>query len=146
MTYKIVRMPKTDEKLQEVLERIAAFIDGMYTEHDAKWHGPMRFQLPHWLYLWDSGTGFFVEKTNSEGKTVALAMCTKFNDMWSGRARVDIVKFSLLAGETGEDGAEVEELAEYLKGVNTILQFEELYYSRGVDNGGEYKELIWRTQ
>lgn len=146
MKHTIVRMPESDAALQNVLERVGDFIDSMYSTKDTEIHGPMKFQLAHWLYLWDSGAGFLLERTDDEGKLVAVAMATKYRDMWSCKMRVEIVRVAVLPEIGITDVVLVSDMQEYLLGVRTLLEFDELYMNRQLEDGSEIRELLWHSQ
>lgn len=144
MTYEIIRMPTYNTELTKVLEEYTPFLDAMYTENDRAIFGDVNFLLDHWLMLWDTGAGYFVTKRDSTNKLVSLAMVTHYRDIWHGKLRLDIHRVSI-SDDDGLDGrSEVESLVEYLKTVHSLLRFELLYYCHRDDNGGEYKELIWK--
>lgn len=146
MKHNIIRIPETDEALQATLERVGGFIDGMYSEVDIEIHGPMKFQLAHWLYLWDSGAGFLIERTDDIGEIVAVAMVTKYRDMWSCKMRIEIVRMAINKGVTIPDQDLVGDIQDYLIGVKTLLEFDEIYMNRQLQDGSELRELLWHSQ
>lgn len=146
MKHTIVRMPESDVALQSVLERVGDFIDSMYSPKDIEIHGPMKFQLAHWLYLWDSGAGFLIERVADDGQLVAVAMATKYRDMWSCKMRVELVRMAMLEEAGITDDILVSDMQEYLLGVCTLLGFDELYMNRQLEDGSEIRELLWHSQ
>lgn len=146
MKHSIVRMPESDAALEKTLQRVGDFIDGMYSDVDTKFHGPMKFQLAHWLYLWDSGAGFLIERIADDGTLVAVAMATRYRDMWSCKMRVELVRMAMIneAGLSDEDL--VNDMKKYLLGVRTLLEFDELYMNRQLEDGSELRELLWHSQ
>lgn len=145
MKHNIVRMPESDAALQETLIRVGDFIDSMYSEKDIEIHGPMKFQLAHWLYLWDSGAGFLLERMDDAGNIVAVAMVTKYRDMWSCKMRVELVRLAMLADAGITDEVLVGDMQEYLLEVRTLLEFDELYMNRQLEDGSELRELLWHS-
>lgn len=146
MKHNIIRMPESDAALQTTLERVGDFIDSMYSTRDIEIHGPMKFQLGHWLYLWDSGAGFLLERVDDSGQLLAVAMVTKYRDMWSCKMRVELARLAVL-GESGlTDEILVGDMKEYLLGVRTLLEFDELYMNRQLEDGSELRELLWHSQ
>ncbi len=139
-------MPESDVALQSVLERVGDFIDSMYSPKDIEIHGPMKFQLAHWLYLWDSGAGFLIERVADDGQLVAVAMATKYRDMWSCKMRVELVRMAMLEEAGITDDILVSDMQEYLLGVCTLLGFDELYMNRQLEDGSEIRELLWHSQ
>lgn len=146
MKHTIVRMPESDAALHSVLERVGDFIDSMYSAKDIEIHGPMKFQLAHWLYLWDSGAGFLLERVADDGQLVAVAMATKYRDMWSCKMRIEIVRVAVLPEIGITDEVLVSDMQEYLLGVRTLLEFDELYMNRQLEDGSELRELLWHSQ
>lgn len=146
MKHNIIRMPESDAALQTTLDRVGDFIDSMYSPRDIDIHGPMKFQLGHWLYLWDSGAGFLLERIDDDGQLVAVAMVTKYRDMWSCKMRVELVRLALLSESGLTDIVLVEDMREYLLGVRTLLEFDELYMNRQLEDGSELRELLWHSQ
>lgn len=146
MKHNIIRVPETDEALNATLERVGGFIDGMYSPKDIEIHGEMKFQLAHWLYLWDSGAGFLIERINDAGELTAVAMATKYRDMWSCKMRVEIVRMAIQKDAAISDKDIVSEMADYLLGVRTLLEFDELYMNRQLEDGSELRELLWHSR
>lgn len=139
-------MPESNAALQSLLERVGDFIDSMYSAKDIEIHGPMKFQLAHWLYLWDSGAGFLLERISDDGQLTAVAMATKYRDMWSCKMRVEIVRVAVLPEISVTDEVLVSDMQEYLLGVRTLLEFDELYMNRQLEDGSEIRELLWHSQ
>lgn len=146
MKHSIVRMPESDAALEKTLQRVGDFIDGMYSDVDTKFHGPMKFQLAHWLYLWDSGAGFLIERIADDGTLVAVAMATRYRDMWSCKMRVELVRMAMINGAGLSDEDLVNDMKKYLLGVRTLLEFDELYMNRQLEDGSELRELLWHSQ
>lgn len=146
MKHNIVRMPESDAALQTTLERVGDFIDSMYSQIDIDIHGPMKFQLGHWLYLWDSGAGFLLERVDESGQIVAVAMVTKYRDMWSCKMRVELIRLAVRAEASITDEVLVGDMKDYLLGVRTLLEFDELYMNRQLEDGHELRELLWHSQ
>lgn len=139
-------MPESDGALQETLGRLGDYIDSMYSTKDIEIHGQMKFQLGHWLYLWDSGAGFFLERLGDSGDLTALAMVTRYKDMWSCKMRVEIVRLAMSADAGVDDKTLIADMQEYLLGVRTLLEFDELYFTRQLNDGSEVRELLWHSQ
>lgn len=143
MKYEIVRMPSDEAKMRELLEEYSPFLDSMYTAADAALFGELNFLLDYWLFLWDTGTGFFLTGRDGSGSLSLLAMVTKFRDIWHGRGRAEIHRIALAADPALDAQAEIGKAVEYLKSVAALLDFDLLYYVARNDKGDEYKELLW---
>ena len=146
MKHNIVRMPESDAALEVTLQRVGDFIDGMYSDVDTKFHGPMKFQLAHWMYLWDSGAGFLIERIADDGTLVAVAMVTRYRDMWSCKMRVELIRMAMISEAGVTDETLVTDIKKYLLGVRTLLEFDELYMNRQMEDGSELRELLWHSQ
>lgn len=143
MKYEIVRMPQGREDLSAVLEELAPFLDAMYSQSDIERFGEINFLLDYWLFLWDTGTGFFLTKRDDDGKLLMVAVLTKYRDIWHGRDKLEIHRTALVNGDTVDEEQEINGLIEYLTSVSSILGFDFLYYNTRDDNGNEYKKLMW---
>nr|DAD83102.1 MAG TPA: hypothetical protein [Podoviridae sp. ctlpi2] len=143
MTYQIVRMPTDKDELTEKLTEYTPFLDAMYTEQDIKLFGEVNFILDHWLFLWDTGAGFFLEKRGDDGRLLVLAMLTQFRDLWHARPRMEVHRMVLSGADNLDDEAEVNGVIEYLKSVASLMRFDLLYYTSRDDKGNELKELVW---
>ena len=100
MKYEIVRMPQGREDLSAVLEELAPFLDAMYSQSDIERFGEINFLLDYWLFLWDTGTGFFLTKRDDDGKLLMVAVLTKYRDIWHGRDKLEIHRTALVNGDT----------------------------------------------
>ena len=144
MKYNIMRIPKTDESLAAAMEELAPFLEGMYTAQDVEVHGPMAFDMGHWLFLWDSGAGFVLTARDDAGELVAAAICTRFRCLWSGKLRVEVHRFAFRVEDNDAALQQVEEMTKYLLGVESVLEFDEVYILKRTEENHEVKELIWR--
>lgn len=141
MKYEIVRMPTDQDELHETLMEYTPFLDAMYSKADEAVFGPISFILDHWLFLWDNGAGYFlVGRENDEIQCVA--MLTQYKDLWCGRPRVDIHRFSV-AVETLVNEKTLLDMIDYLKSVASLMQFNLLFYCTRDEYGNEGKELVW---
>ena len=141
MKYEIVRMPTDQDELHETLMEYTPFLDAMYSKADEAVFGPVNFILDHWLFLWDNGAGYFlVGRENDEIQCVA--MLTQYKDLWCGRPRVDIHRFSV-AVETLVNEKTLLDMIDYLKSVASLMQFNLLFYCTRDEYGNEGKELVW---
>lgn len=141
MKYEIVRMPTDQDELHETLMEYTPFLDAMYSKADEAVFGPVNFILDHWLFLWDNGAGYFlVGRENDEIQCVA--MLTQYKDLWCGRPRVDIHRFSV-AVETLVNEKTLLDVIDYLKSVASLMQFNLLFYCTRDEYGNEGKELVW---
>ena len=143
MKYEIVRMPQGREELSAVLEELAPFLDAMYSQSDIERFGEINFLLDYWLFLWDTGTGFFLTKRDDDGKLLMVAVLTKYRDIWHGRDKLEIHRTALVNGDTVDEEQEINGLIDYLTSVSSILGFDFLYYNTRDDSGNEYKKLMW---
>lgn len=143
MTFNIVRVPKTDESLSATIDELAPFIEAMYTPEDIKIHGPLKFDMGQWLFLWDAGAGFFLTSRDAAGKITAAAMCTRFRELWSGKLRVEMHRFAFDLPDIGTAQDTVDSMVKYLIGVESVLEFDELYVIRRTQNHEEIKGLEW---
>lgn len=145
MTYEIVRMPSDTNKMSELLEEFTPFLDAMYSEHDLEMFGEINFLLDYWLFLWDTGTGFFLTKRNDSGDLLMLSMLTKYKDIWHGRERLEVHRTSLAAVPDLNEDKEIEDMIDYLISVSSLIGFEFLYYNSRDYKGNEMKELMWQS-
>ena len=143
MKYEIVRMPTDSKKMSEMLEEFTPFLDAMYFDSDKELFGDVNFLLDYWLFLWDTGTGFFLTKRNSSGDLLLLAVLTKYRDIWHGRERLEVHRTALAHVPDLNEDKEVEAMVDYLVSVAPIMGFEFLYYNTRDDKGNEHKELMW---
>jgi len=143
MKYEIVRMPTDSKKMSEMLEEFTPFLDAMYSDSDKELFGDVNFLLDYWLFLWDTGTGFFLTKRNSSGDLLLLAVLTKYRDIWHGRERLEVHRTALARVPDLNEDKEVEAMVDYLVSVAPIMGFEFLYYNTRDDKGNEHKELMW---
>lgn len=141
--YEIVRMPTEQNELQEVLEEYTPFLDAMYTENDRALFGEVNFILDHWLFLWDTGAGYFLTKRNDSGDLVMVAMLTQFRDLWSARPRLEIHRVAMADIPENDVNKEIDDMVEYLISVSSLMRFNLLYYNTREPNGNEHKELVW---
>ena len=141
--YEIVRMPSDSEKMSELLEEFTPFLDAMYSDSDKDLFGDVNFLLDYWLFLWDTGTGFFLTKRNSSGDLLMVAVLTKYRDIWHGRGRLEVHRTALARIPDLNEDKEIEDMIEYLISVATIMGFEFLYYDTRDVKGNEHKELMW---
>lgn len=134
-------MPTDQDELHETLMEYTPFLDAMYSKADEEVFGPVNFILDHWLFLWDNGAGYFlVGRENDEIQCVA--MLTQYKDLWCGRPRVDIHRFSV-AAETLVNEKTLLDMIDYLKSVASLMQFNLLFYCTRDEYGNEGKELVW---
>lgn len=143
MKYEIVRMPSDSKKMSEMLEEFTPFLDAMYSDSDKELFGDVNFLLDYWLFLWDTGTGFFLTKRNSSGDLLMVAVLTKYRDIWHGRERLEVHRTALAHVPDLNEDKEIEDMIEYLISVATIMGFEFLYYNTRDVKGNEHKELMW---
>lgn len=143
MKYEIVRMPTDSKKMSEMLEEFTPFLDAMYFDSDKELFGDVNFLLDYWLFLWDTGTGFFLTKRNSSGDLLLLAVLTKYRDIWHGCERLEVHRTALARVPDLNEDKEVEAMVDYLVSVAPIMGFEFLYYNTRDDKGNEHKELMW---
>lgn len=141
--YEIVRMPQEKDKLSASLDEYALFLDAMYTEHDKTVFGSVNFLLDYWLFLWDTGAGFFLTKRDDDGKLLLLAMMTKYQDIWHGRQRAEIHRLAIAGDEELDSQTEVQGAIDYLASIAPMLDFDFLYYTTRDKKGSELKELVW---
>jgi len=141
--YEIVRMPSDSKKMSELLEEFTPFLDAMYSDSDKELFGDVNFLLDYWLFLWDTGTGFFLTKRNSSGDLLMVAVLTKYRDIWHGRERLEVHRTALARVPDLNEDKEIEDMIEYLISVATIMGFEFLYYNTRDVKGNEHKELMW---
>lgn len=141
--YEIVRMPSDSKKMSEMLEEFTPFLDAMYSDSDKELFGDVNFLLDYWLFLWDTGTGFFLTKRNSSGDLLMVAVLTKYRDIWHGRERLEVHRTALARVPDLNEDKEIEDMIEYLISVATIMGFEFLYYNTRDVKGNEHKELMW---
>ena len=143
MKYEIVRMPSDSKKMSELLEEFTPFLDAMYSDSDKELFGDVNFLLDYWLFLWDTGTGFFLTKRNSSGDLLMVAVLTKYRDIWHGHGRLEVHRTALARVPDLNEDKEIEDMIEYLISVATIMGFEFLYYNTRDVKGNEHKELMW---
>lgn len=143
MKYEIVRMPSDSAKMSEMLEEFTPFLDAMYSKYDIEVFGEVNFLLDYWLFLWDTGTGFFLTKRNDEGELSALAVLTKYNDIWHGRPRLEIHRTALANAPDLDTDKELKDMIDYLISIAAIMGFDFLYYNSRSEKGDELKELVW---
>lgn len=141
--YEIVRMPQKKDELGALLDEYSLFLDAMYTEHDRASFGEPKFLLDYWLFLWDTGSGFFLTKRADNGKLLLLAMMTKYQDLWHGRQRAEIHRLAIAGDAELDSQAEVQGAIDYLASVAPMLDFDFLYYTTRDVKGSELKELVW---
>ena len=143
MQFEIIRVPQTDEQLEQTFLKYGPFLAAMYTEDDERIHGPENFIMEHWVMLWQTGAGFLLAATE-DGKLLGLAMCVKFRDLWHSKNRLEINRYSA-STEVADGNKLVSDMEKYLLSVQTLVMFDELYTVRRMQDGSEYKELIWRA-
>ena len=93
MRFEIIRVPQTDEQLEQTFLKYGPFLAAMYTEDDERIHGPENFIMEHWVMLWQTGAGFLLAATEDD-KLLGLAMCVKFRDLWHSKNRLEINRYS----------------------------------------------------
>lgn len=143
--YEVIRMPTTPEQLTRTLEEFTPFMSAMYTPEEEALYGPVSFILDHWLFLWDTGAGYFLTKRDSAGELVLVAMLTQYRDLWSGRPRLEVHRIAVGSDPSIDTQKEVEGMVEYLKSISSLLRFDFLFYNSRDENGNELKELIWSS-
>lgn len=141
--FEIVRMPQNAERMSELLEEFAPFMDAMYTEVDEELYGKLNFLLDHWLFLWDNDTGFFLTERNKSGDLLLLAMLTKYRDIWHGRERLEVHRISMAQVEGLNEGEKTEEMVDYLVSVAPLMGFDFIYLNTRGEGGDEKKSLVW---
>lgn len=144
MSYEILRMPKSDDTVKEVLFEIGAFLDAMYSKEDEKINGPMRLAMDSFLMLWDTGGLFLLVKRDNAGQPILVAMCSQYKDLWSSNIRVEIQRVTM-SNELDEQ-TEKDSLIKYLKGIASLLKFDQLYYHTYYADGGVYRDLVWNNK
>lgn len=145
MKYEIVRMPLDSIKMSETLEEFTPFLDAMYSDNDKKIFGDMNFLLDYWLFLWDTGTGFFLTKRDEQGGLLLVAMLTKYRDIWHGNERLEVHRTALANTGGLNETEEIKAMNNYLISVAPIMGFKFLYYNSRDDKGNELKELMWSS-
>lgn len=141
MRFNIVRMPKEDEQVRTYLQGVAPFLDAMYTQDDEKVHGDLVFAMDYFLFQWDTGGVFFLEYRSDANELVGLALCVQYQDMWSGRNRVEISRYAI--ENTIEENTFFADIKNYLIGVASLLKFTQLYVHYRDSKGNEAKYLEW---
>lgn len=141
--YEVVRMPTDANKMSELLEEFTPFLDAMYSEADKELFGDVNFLLDYWLFLWDTGTGFFLTKRDEQGELLLVAVLTKYRDIWHGRERLEVHRTALANVEGLNEVQEIEAMNDYLISVAPIMGFDFLYYNSRDEKGNEHKELMW---
>ncbi len=144
MRYDIVRMPKTDEAIRKALEPLEPYIAAMYSEQEEEVHGPFQFMMDQFLLLWSIGGAFIIVKRDDEGNPMLVALCNHYTDMWCSRSRVEIQRLAM--GNLLDEKTERDALINYLKGVSSLLKFDQLYYNTHYVDGSIYKELVWNDK
>lgn len=143
MDFDVIRVPQTDEQLEQTFQQYGPFLTAMYTENDVRIHGPENFIMEHWIMLWQSGAGFLLS-AKEQGVDLGLAMCVKFRDMWYGKQRLEINRYSV-ANTVEDEKVVIRAMIDYLLSIRTLIMFDELYLIHRTVDGGEYKELVWRA-
>lgn len=140
--YEIIRMPTNKDELTKMLEEFTPFLSAMYTPEEEALYGPVNFILDHWLFLWDTGAGYFLTN-RKDGELTLLMMLTQYRDLWSGRPRLEIHRVAVAGGVDSD--TEIQGAVEYLKSISSLLRFDFLFYNFREDEGHEVKELIWSS-
>lgn len=143
MTYEIIRMPTTEDDLNKMLEEYSPFLSAMYPPEEEAVFGPINFILDHWLFLWDTGAGYFLTKRDQSGQLQLLAMLTQYRDLWSGRPKLEIHRVAIGSDPAIDGDAEVMNAVEYLKSVASLMRFDFIFFNHRDDKGNEFKDLIW---
>lgn len=141
--YKIVRMPTDKEQLSELLHEYVPFLDAMYTQSEHDLFGEANFILDHWLFLWDTGAGYFLENRDTDGKLISLTMLTQFRDLWHARPRLEIQRVAVADMSEEDAKKEINAIIEYMVSVAPLMKFNLLYFITRAVNGDEHKELVW---
>ena len=144
MRYDIVRMPKTDEAIRKALEPLEPYIAAMYSEQEVEVHGPFQFMMDQFLLLWSIGGAFIIVKRDDEGNPMLVALCNHYTVMWCSRSRVEIQRLAM--GNLLDEKTERDALINYLKGVSSLLKFDQLYYNTHYVDGSIFKELVWNDK
>ena len=142
MTFRIRPMPTDRDELNHTLEEYGPFIGAMYRPEFDKFFGEPGFLLDHWLFLWEQGTGFVLEKRNEEGQLQAVALLSLFRDLWYGNSRLDIQGLAT-EGPGSNTFAAVDALIAYLIEQAPLMRFESLFYRTCDPQGNEHKFLLW---
>ena len=136
-------MPTDEAELRQKLDTYVPFLSAMYTEQDEAIFGPVNFILDHWLFLWDTGAGYFLTKHDENGELIMVAMLTQFRDLWSARPRLEIHRVALANRPELDPEAEVYDIIHYLKSVANLMRFDIMYYTNRDSKGNEIKEIVW---
>lgn len=144
--YEIIRMPSDSEQMSTLLEEYTPFLDAMYSKKDIELFGEVNFLLDYWLFLWDTGTGFFLTKRDENEQLTMVALLTKYRDIWHGKERLEVHRIALLGVEGLKEEDEIKSMLEYLISVATIMGFSFLYFNTRDDQGNELKKLIWSAK
>lgn len=149
MNFEYIKMPKTEDGFAEVFHELQPFLAGMYSEQDIELHGPENFYMEQWIFLWDMGHAGLLVSRNDDGTPRGVAQCLKSRDLWYSKERMDIYRYAFDIKIT-EPKKELEAMAEYLIGVSSLMNFDELYITKrsyeGELRGVEIKELRWHSQ
>lgn len=143
MSYEIVRMPSDTTEMSALLEEFTPFLDAMYSDKDKELFGDVNFLLDYWLFLWDTGTGFFLTKRNASDDLLMVAVLTKYRDIWHGHSRLEVHRTALARVPDLDEDKEVAAMVSYLSSVADLMEFKFLYYNTRDDDGNEYKRLMW---
>ena len=104
----------------------------------------MRLAMDSFLMLWDTGGLFLLVKRDTAGQPILVAMCSQYKDLWSSNIRVEIQRVTM-SNELDEQ-TEKDSLIKYLKGIASLLKFDQLYYHTYYADGGVYRDLVWNSK
>lgn len=142
MKFNVIRMPDTGEKIRDVLDGYAAFLDAMYPKEMQDLLGAYNFQLDYWLFLWEQGAGYFVEGVNADGVQI-LAMLTQHQDLWHGRSVLTIQRIASARHDEQTVQQMVDEMVDYIISIAPLLRVDFVYHAQQFADGSEMKNLVW---
>lgn len=144
MGYEILRMPKTDEGVKNTLLTIEPFLAAMHPPEDDTVHGEFNFSMDHFLFLWHAGGVFLLLKRDDAGEPIMVAFCTQYNDLWTNRKRIEIQKVAMR--DTLDEEEEKQSMVKYLKGVASLLKFDQLFYNISYADGSILRQMVWNDK
>lgn len=144
MSFEILRMPQTDDAIRTSLESVSEFLIAMYSEKELELHGEMNFLFDNFLFLWGEGGLFLLIKRNEVGNIVLCAVCSQYRDLWTARPRIEIQRVSMLTEL--DETTERQAMINYLKGVSSLLKFNQLYYNTHYADGSILREMVWNEK
>lgn len=142
--YEVLRKPQDDEATLRMLEEVEAFLTAMYDEREVAIHGEVNFSIEHFLFLWTTGGIFLLVKRDDTHKPCLVAMCSQYRDLWSGRMRIEVQRISMI--DSLDEATERQGVIDYLKGVSSLLKFDQLYYNTHYVDGSVFREMVWNDK